>query len=115
MPRTRISESCLISDITGVSTGLVVEVGEDSLEPLLFLCDSESMSTVWLFFDTSTSAMTCHNNYVSHVQEVQIYTPQSQSNPSVSKVLTVAIILLILCIALFYCLHSYSERRSGVT
>lgn len=46
LPRTRISESCLISDITGVSTGLVVEVGEDSLEPLLFLCDSESASMV---------------------------------------------------------------------
>ena len=46
MPRTRISESCLISDISGVSTGLVVEIGEDSLEPLLFLCDLEPAPTV---------------------------------------------------------------------
>ena len=43
MPRTRVSENCLISDITGVSTGLVVEVGEDSLDPLLFGCESASM------------------------------------------------------------------------
>ena len=43
MPRTRISEKCLISDIAGVSTGLVVEVGEDPLDPLLFGHDSSSV------------------------------------------------------------------------
>ena len=60
MPRTRIFESCLISDITGVSTGLV---GEDSLEPLLFLWDSESVYGMVIFwhkyFCNDVSCVTC--------------------------------------------------------
>lgn len=44
MPRMHIPESSLISDITGVSTGVVVEVGDDPLDPLLF--DGESASSV---------------------------------------------------------------------
>lgn len=43
IPRTRIPESSLISDITGVSTGLVVEVGDDPLDPLLFGGESASL------------------------------------------------------------------------
>ena len=42
MPRTRISESCL-SYIAGVLTGLVVEVGEDPLDPLVFGHESSSV------------------------------------------------------------------------
>ena len=42
MPHARISEDWLISDITGVSMGLVVEEDEASPDPLLFLCDSTS-------------------------------------------------------------------------
>ena len=43
IPRTRIPESSIISDITGVSTRLVVEVGDDPLDPLLFGGESASL------------------------------------------------------------------------
>ena len=50
MPRTRISENCVISDITGVSTGLVVEEDEASPDPLNFLCEATSTESEVLYF-----------------------------------------------------------------
>ena len=39
MPRARISEDSLISDISGVSTGLVVEDDEATPDPLLLFSE----------------------------------------------------------------------------
>jgi hypothetical protein len=70
MPRTRISESSLISDIAGVSTGLVVEVGEDPLDPLLFGHESASMVRVRLELGTVDTCshvfIACRKCRVSH-------------------------------------------------
>ena len=61
MPRTRISEDHLISDITGVSTGLVVEEDAASPDPFLFLC--ESAPTVYIHITTLMIVATCYVMY----------------------------------------------------
>ena len=56
IPRTCTPESSLISDITGVSTGLAVEAGDDPLDPLLFggesvslVCDYQNFCAIMYF------------------------------------------------------------------
>ena len=78
-PHTHIPESSLISDITGVSTGLVVEVGDDPLDSLLFGGESASLSEVLC---NHTFCYMTYCDIVLCMQEVQAFQPQSVANPS---------------------------------